>query len=256
MSSAVSPVIWGGRKPPACPQCRRPRATRARVRGHRAGLHMPFSSLVRRAKHQFAHRLRGRGRSPRDAIAWTSLPAASSAVSALKFKLLFSVPRWPGLTDKHLLEREKDGVFIISLYYRCCHFNPSWMLGERLRLGTSLKSCLLPKCSLQRTACGRLLLHTAGERRGKPCSPRRASSSRQHPRLPSPGGSGVPGMGDAHRRAPVSVPAQALVVQPGCHARSCGLAVLPLLFIKGMTAKIHLKMKKVPANPFCETVID
>lgn len=35
-----------------------------------------------------------------------------------------------------------------------------------------------------------------------------------------------------------------------------GLAVLPLLFIKGMTAKIHLKMKKVPANPFCETVID
>lgn len=47
-----------------------------------------------------------------------------------------------------------------------------------------------------------------------------------------------------------------LAAQPGCRAPSRGLAVLPLLFIKGMTAKIHLKMKKVPANPFCETVID
>lgn len=55
---------------------------------------------------------------------------------------------------------------------------------------------------------------------------------------------------------PVPVPALVLAAQPGCRAPSRGLAVLPPLFIKGMTAKIHLKMKKVPANPFCETVID
>lgn len=37
---------------------------------------------------------------------------------------------------------------------------------------------------------------------------------------------------------------------------SPGQLPVPALFIKGMTAKIHLKMKKVPANPFCETLID
>lgn len=51
-------------------------------------------------------------------------------------------------------------------------------------------------------------------------------------------------------------PGTGAVAQPGCHARQRGFTVLPLLFIKGMTAKIHLKMKKVPANPFWETVID
>lgn len=35
-----------------------------------------------------------------------------------------------------------------------------------------------------------------------------------------------------------------------------GQPPVPALFIKGMTAKIHLKMKKVPANPFCKTLID
>lgn len=51
-------------------------------------------------------------------------------------------------------------------------------------------------------------------------------------------------------------PGAGAVAQPGCHTRWRGFTVLPLLFIKGMTAKIHLKMKKVPANPFWETVID
>lgn len=37
---------------------------------------------------------------------------------------------------------------------------------------------------------------------------------------------------------------------------SPGQPPVPTVFIKGMTAKIHLKMKKVPANPFCETLID
>ena len=142
-------------------------------------------------------RLRGRGRSPWDAVAWTSLPAASSAVSALKFKLLFSIPQWPRLTDKHLLEREKDGVFIISLYYRCCHFNPSWMPGERLRPETGLKPCPLPTCGLRRKPRSRFFLHAAGERRGKPCSSQRAGGSGQHPCLPGPGGSGVLSAGDA-----------------------------------------------------------
>lgn len=119
-----------------------------------ARLRTPFSSLARRAKHQSTRRLRGGRGSPRDAVAWTSLPVASSAVSALKLKLLFSIPRWPGLTDKHLLEREEDGVFVISLYYRCCHFNPSWMPGERLRLGTRLDPYSLPKCGLRRAARG------------------------------------------------------------------------------------------------------
>lgn len=37
------------------------------------------------------------------------LPAASPSVSALKLKLLFPLPRWPGLAAKSLLEREEDG---------------------------------------------------------------------------------------------------------------------------------------------------
>lgn len=50
------------------------------------------------------------------------------------------------------------------------------------------------------------------------------------------------------RRAPAGHP---MVTLPGP-----GQLPVPALFIKGMTAKIHLKMKKVAANPFCETLID
>lgn len=35
-----------------------------------------------------------------------------------------------------------------------------------------------------------------------------------------------------------------------------GLAAPAIQFIKGVTAKIHLKMKKMQANPFWETLID
>jgi hypothetical protein len=37
---------------------------------------------------------------------------------------------------------------------------------------------------------------------------------------------------------------------------SLGQPPVPALSIKGMTAEIHLKMKKVLANPFCKTLID
>lgn len=72
-------------------------------------------------------------------------------------------------------------MFIISLYYRCCHFNPSCMPGERLWLGTGLESCPLPTCGLQRKPRGQFLLHAAVKHGGKPCSPQHADSSRQHP---------------------------------------------------------------------------
>ncbi|XP_074743834.1 mevalonate kinase isoform X1 [Strix uralensis] len=90
----------------------------------------------------------------------------------------YPVLEWPGLTDKHLLEREKDGVFIISSDYRCCHFNPSWMPAERLRRGAGLEPCPLPACAPPRNPRGRFLLQAAGERGGKPSSVQRPRSIR------------------------------------------------------------------------------
>lgn len=46
------------------------------------------------------------------------------------------------------------------------------------------------------------------------------------------------------------------LLSPPGHSPGSGQLPVPALFIKGMTAKIHLKMKKVPANPFCKTLID
>lgn len=116
------------------------------------------------------------------------LPAASPSVSALKLKLLFPLPRWPGLAAKSLLEREEDGR---STKHRArgSELSP-WSTGA-----AAAASC---------THAG--LRH----------SPRGLAPPRSPARASTP----------------------------------------PVLFIKGMTAKIHLKMKKVPANPFCETVID
>lgn len=49
---------------------------------------------------------------------------------------------------------------------------------------------------------------------------------------------------------------EATCLSPPGHSPGAGQLPVPALFIKGMTAKIHLKMKKVPANPFCKTLID
>lgn len=60
--------------------------------------------------------------SPWDALSWTPISVASARVSFPRFKLLFAIPQWPGLTDKHLLrrEREKNG---------CCYFTALQMLS-------------------------------------------------------------------------------------------------------------------------------
>lgn len=49
---------------------------------------------------------------------------------------------------------------------------------------------------------------------------------------------------------------EATCLSPPGHSPGSGQPPVPALFIKGMTAEIHLKMKKVPANPFCKTLID
>lgn len=57
---------------------------------------------------------------PHGMLSWMPIPVAP--VSSLRFKLLFTIPQWPRLTDKHLLrrEREKNG---------CCYFIVLQMLS-------------------------------------------------------------------------------------------------------------------------------
>lgn len=92
--------------------------------------------------------------------------------------------------------------------------------------------------------------------RGERLRPLRALPASQSDENPALDSSGKRNSSSRSRQLRHSRHGRCLSAQPGRQAGSRGLAVLPPLFIKGMTAKIHLKMKKVPANPFCETVID
>lgn len=138
----VPPVIWGGgsggaESPRRIPSAGVPLPLSA---GPSSRAPFAFSQLGQESEASICPLAPGLRRIPAGCCRLDISPGSIlCAVSALKFKLLFSIPRWPELTDKHLLEREKDGVFIIPLYYRCCHFNPSWMPGERLRPGTGLE---------------------------------------------------------------------------------------------------------------------
>lgn len=78
--------------------------------------------------------------------------------------------------------------------------------------------------------------------------------------LPVPRGApGPPGGTRQSRPRPPADAVRASAFQSG-FARAPpswpGLAAPAIQFIKGVTAKIHLKMKKMQANPFWETLID
>lgn len=145
-------------------------------------------------------------------------PAASAAVLVLEFKLLSSIPRRP---PWQIRVSWRDGSAMAW-----CYFRGFQMVSFSSLLDTGGKA-----------APGPLPASQGDENPAVDSSGKRNSSSRSRQRR--------------HTRH-----GRCLSAQPGRQAGSRGLAVLPPLFIKGMTAKIHLKMKKVPANPFWETVID
>lgn len=138
------------------------------------------------------------------------LPAASPSVSALKLKLLFALPRWPGLAAKRLLEREEGGWFVIPLYHGRCHFNPAQMPGgSLLPMHQPGDGRLAPRRALGRAARAKpsreqqqAQNNTQNTEHGARSSARGAQEQQQHPAhtpgsgtAPWPGPAALAGMG-------------------------------------------------------------